>query len=138
MDDQFIGNLTKGFRNVTVSRKRALQLIGGAIAVAAPARVPHVAEAGTHAKPLAVVAATVVDIAPSSGGTFLWSFQGAVVHTESGAQTRLQSSVGIVATVTTDQARTKIVKVLPERAETALENGLGLTVPRDRIAVTLL
>ena len=60
------------------------------------------------------------------------------MHTESGAQTRLQSSVGFAATATTDQARNKLVKVLSERSEAALKNNLGLTVLRDRIAVTLL
>ena len=63
---------------------------------------------GEHAKPLAVVAATLVDIVPSRSGTFLWSFQGAVVHTKSGAQTRLQSSVGIVTTASSAVKRRMI------------------------------
>ena len=54
MGEHFMGNLTNGFRNVTVSRKRALQLMGGAFAVAAPAAVspvPQPAEAGKQRKP---------------------------------------------------------------------------------------
>ena len=67
MGDEIIGNLTNAFRTVTVSRKRALQLIGGALAVALPSRLPQAAEAGNHSKPpLAVASAVLVDITPTA------------------------------------------------------------------------
>ena len=63
MSGQFVSDVTKAFRSVTVSRKRALQLIAGAMAVAVPSRVPQTVEAGKHRKPpLAFVAATVSDV----------------------------------------------------------------------------
>jgi hypothetical protein len=135
MADQFTGNLTNAFRTVSLSRKRALQLIGGAMAVAVPARVPPAAEAGTQRKPpLAVASVVLVDVQPSSNGSITWVFQGVVVHKESGDQVRLNSSLGVIPTLTTEQARQKIVQVVRERAATALGTR---NVPRDRIAVTL-
>src|SRR4051812_1882968 len=95
MSQHFTGDLAKGFRNITVSRKRALQLIGGAIAVAAPARIAPSAEAGKHSKPpLAVASVVVVDIIPTTASTFAFAFKGAVVHKESGKQFSLNSSGG--------------------------------------------
>jgi hypothetical protein len=46
MGGHFLGNLTHAFRTVAVSRKRTLQLLRGALAVAVPARLPEAAEAG--------------------------------------------------------------------------------------------
>src|SRR5215207_1780587 len=110
MGDQFIGDLTKGFRNVSVSRKRALQIIGGAIAVAAPARIAPSAEAGKHSKPpLAVASVVVVDIAPTTVTSFTFAFKGAVLHKESGKQFSLNSSGGFPATATADQVRKEMV-----------------------------
>jgi hypothetical protein len=138
MGDQFTGNLTNAFRTVTVSRKRALQLIGGMMAVAVPSRVPPAAEAGKHRKPpLAVASVVLVDIRPSSGGSFVWLFKGAVVHKEYGVQVSLNSSGGFTATATNDEARKKIVSLVGFRAMEALRDQLGLDVPEDRIAVTL-
>ena len=142
MGEHISEDLGTSITTVTVSRKRALQLIGGALAVATPAvasQFPQAVEAGQQAKaPQAVVAATLLDIVPSSGGTFTWSFHGAVVHLDSGAQTRLQSSGGLAATATKDEARQRLGEIVRERAQTALQNNLGLTVQRNRIAVTLL
>ena len=135
MGDQFTENLTNAFRTVTVSRKRALQLIGGAMAVAAPARIAPSAEAGKHRQPpLAVASVVLVDVLPGSTNTITWVFQGVVVHKESGDQIRLDSSLGVSPTLTTDQARQKIVEVVRERAAAALATR---NVPRDRIAVTM-
>ena len=72
MGDPVIGDLSKTFKTITVSRKRALQVIAGALAVAAPTRIPQAAEAGKHSKPpLAVASVVLVDIRPSSGGSFV-------------------------------------------------------------------
>jgi hypothetical protein len=139
MGDQSTGNLTNAFRSVTVSRKRALQLIGGAMAVAAPAPIAPAAEAGKRAKPpLAVASVVVVDIRPSSGDSFVWLFKGAVVHKESDVQVSLNSSGGVSATATTDQARKEFVSLVRFRAVEALRVPLGKDVPEDRIAFTLL
>ena len=135
MGDEIIANLTNAFRTGTVSRKRALQLIGGVLAVAVPTRLPQAAEAGKHSKPpLAVASVVLVDVLPGSTNTITWVFQGVVVHKESGDQIRLDSSLGVSPTLTTDQARQKIVEVVRERAAAALATR---NVPRDRIAVTL-
>ena len=105
------------------------------MAVAAPARIAPSAEAGKHSKPpLAVASVVLVDVQPSTGGTITWIFRGVVVHKESGDQLRLDSSTSASPTLTTDQARQKIVQVVRERAATALGTR---NVPRDRIAVTL-
>ena len=106
MGDQFTGNLTNAFRTVTVSSKRALQLIGGAMAVAAPARIAPSAEAGKQRKPpLAVASAVLVDIQPSSSDSLTWVFKGAVVHKESGDQARLDTSAGLALTTTAEEGR---------------------------------
>jgi hypothetical protein len=137
MGDQFTGNLTNAFRTVTVSRKRALQLIGGAMAVAVPSRVPPAAEARKHRQPpLAVASVVLVDVQPPPGNdiTITWFFKGVVVHKESGDRVRLDTSVGLLQTLTTDQVRKELVQVVRERAAAALGSH---NVPRDRIAVTL-
>ena len=119
-------------------RKRALQFIGGAMAVAVPSRVPPAAEAGKRRKPpLAVASVVLVDIRPSSGGSFVWLFQGAVVHKESGVQVSLNSSGGFAATHDR-QARQELVSLVRFRAVEALRAPLGQDVPGDRIAVILL
>jgi hypothetical protein len=138
MSEHFTGDLAKGFRNITVSRKRALQLIGGAIAVAAPARIAPSAEAGKHSKPpLAVASVVVVDIIPTTASTFAFAFKGAVVHKESGKQFSLNSSGGFSATATTDQARKEMVSLVRFRVVEALRAPLGKDLPEDRIAVNL-
>ena len=139
MGDEIIANLTKAFRTVTVSRKRALQLIAGVIAVAAPSRVPPAAEAGKHSKPpLAVASAVLVDITPTSLTTFTFVFKGAVVHKESGKQFSLQTPSGsVTATATGDGARKEVLSLVRFRAVQTLRNQLGLEVPEDRIAVNL-
>jgi hypothetical protein len=45
MGEHFYDDLTNAFRTVTVSRKRVLQLLGAAVAVAVPARLPQSADA---------------------------------------------------------------------------------------------
>jgi|SRR5215217_1064044 len=139
MGDQFIGDLTNCFRNVSVSRERALQLIGGAIAVAAPARIAPSAEAGKHSKPpLAVASAVVVSITPGSTTSFTYEFKGAVVHKESGKQFSLRTPSGdITATATGDGARKEVLSLVRFRAVETLRSQLGLEVPEDRIAATL-
>jgi hypothetical protein len=139
MGDQDTRNLTNAFRTVTLSRKRALQLIGGVMAVAVPSRVPPAAEAGKHRKPpLAVASVVVVDVLPSNSTTLAWFFQGVVVHKESGDRVRLDETAALVQTLTTDQARKQLVSAAQTRAVEALQAQLGLTVSKDRIAVTLL
>jgi hypothetical protein len=139
MSEHFTGDLAKGFRNITVSRKRALQLIGGAIAVAAPARIAPSAEAGKHSKPpLAVASAVLVDILPTPLTTVTIVFKGAVVHKESGQQFSLQTPSGsVTATATGDGARKEVLSLVRFRAVETLRNQLGLEVPEDRIAVNL-
>ena len=135
MGEPVFDNLINAVRNITLSRKRALQVIGGAIAVAMPARIAPSAEAGKHRQPpLAVASVVLVDVLPGSTNTITWVFQGVVVHKESGDQIRLDSSLGVSPTLTTDQARQKIVEVVRERAAAALGTR---NVPRDRIAVTM-
>jgi hypothetical protein len=60
-----------------------------------------------------------------------------VVHKESGAQARLDTSAGFAVPATTDEARKKIVSAVRLRAREALTAQRGLTVPDDRIAVIL-
>ena len=106
MSEPFPGELSKVFKNVTVSRKRALQVLGGVIAVAVPARVPRSAEAGKNSKPpLAVASAVLVDVLTTPGGTFTCVLKGAVLHKESGKQARLDPSASFSGTATGDQAR---------------------------------
>jgi hypothetical protein len=110
------------------------------VAVAVPSRVPPAAEAGKHRKPpLAVASVVLVDVQPPAGNgiTITWFFRGVVVHKESGDRVRLDTSVGLVQTLTTDQARKQLVSAAQTRAVEALQAQLGLTVPKDRIAVTL-
>ena len=139
MDDQFSGNLTNAFKTVTVSRKRALQLIGGVLAVAVPSRVPQAAEAGKQRKPpLAVASAVLVDITPTSLTTVTVAFKGAVVHKESGKQFSLQTPSGsLFATKTGDAARKEVLSLVRTRAAETLRSQLGLQMPEDRIAVNL-
>ena len=139
MGDEIIGNLTKAFRTVTVSRKRALQLIGGVIAVAVPSRLPQTAEAGKRSKPpLAVASAVLVDISPTPLTTVTYALKGAVVHKESGKQFSLQTPSGsVTATATGDRARKEVLSLVRFRAVETLRSQLGLEVPEDRIAVTL-
>ena len=137
MGEQFIGDLTKAFKNVTVSRKRALQIIGGVIAVAVPSRVPPAAEARKRRKPpLAFVAATVTinDAFPTA---FRWQISGAVAHPDSNFATTFGTNHDVASNLTTDKVRAEIVARLKVLAEGLLKNQ-GQTVPKDRIAVTLL
>ena len=138
MGEQFLGNLTNALRTVSVSRKRALQLISGAVAVAVPAASHQVAEARKHRQPpLAFVAGALVDAGPGgSTGSFDWTFHG-VVMTEVGSQFKLDTFVVLSATATTDQVRKQAVPQLRSKAATALQNA-NLPVTEDRIAVTLL
>jgi hypothetical protein len=141
MGEQFIEDLTKDTRNVTVSRKRALQLLGGALAVAAPAaasQVPQAAEAGKQRKPpLAFVAVVVTGVfAPDEFG-LNWFLSESLTHPDSGFTKNSTPSVGTPSNLTTDRARAKIVAFRRSIAATTLQNA-GHPVPEDRIAVILL
>jgi hypothetical protein len=120
-----------------VSRKRALQVLGGAIAVAVPSRVPQVAEAGKHRNPpQAVVAGALVGAGPSTAGSLTWTFQGTVVLAI-GSQIRMDTTIELKATATADQVRKDAVPALRAKAAATLHDR-GEDVPEDRIAVTLL
>ena len=137
MGDQFFGDLTNAFRNVTVSRKRALQIIGGVIVVAVPSRVPPAAEARKRRKPpLAFVAATVTinDAFPTA---FRWQISGAVAHPDSNYATTFLTNHDVASNLPADKVRANIVARLKILAEGTLKNQ-GQTVPQDRVAVTLL
>jgi hypothetical protein len=137
MGDQLFGDLSNAFRNVTVSRKRALQIIGGAIAVAAPERVSRSAEARKRRKPpLAFVAATVT-INAAFPTMFRWQVTGAVAHPGSNYATTFLFNQDVASEATTDKVRADIVARLKIVAEGMLKNQ-GPIVPKDRIAVTLL
>ena len=91
MGEQFLADLRNPFRNVTVSRKRALQLFAAAIAVVAPSQIPQSAEARKHRKPpQAFVAGVLADAGPGSPGSLDWTFHGVVV-TETGSQFKLDT-----------------------------------------------
>jgi hypothetical protein len=66
----------------------AAVLIGGA------ALAPDAEARKRRQPPLAVVAGTIVDVLPSTANTFTWVFHGAVMHVESGAQTKLDTTIG--------------------------------------------
>ena len=140
MGEPVFDNLINAVRNVTLSRKRALQVIGGAIAVAMPARIAPSAEAGKHSKPpLAVASVVLVNVEPSGRDVVAWYLKGAVYPTEGGFGALLSLlSTGFSATATADQARKHLQLYVRARAAEALQDQLGLTVPADRIAVTLL
>jgi len=98
------GDLTKAFGNVTVSRKRSLQIFGGAIAASVPSRVPRSAEA--KKKQLAFVAATVRSFELSDDAT---QFDVAVplefVHPDSGFKGAAALQTGIALAPSTDSTR---------------------------------
>ena len=135
MGDHVMGNLTTALRTVTVSRKRALQLIGGALAVAVPARLPRSADAGT--KPLVFVTATVGGITASSPTNFTWQVTGAMAHPGSNFKLTFNLGIGQPSKLTGDKARAAMVALLKNYAAGTLE-GNGQIVPKDRIAVTLI
>ena len=95
MSDPFIGDLTKAFGNVTVSRKRALQFIAGAMAVAVPARIPQAAEAGKHRKPpLAFVGATVTGVTAPDAFGLNWLLSESLIHPDSGFTKNTRHQLG--------------------------------------------
>ena len=137
MGDQIIDDLAKAFRNVTVSRKRALQTIGGAMAVAVSTRLPQSAEARKRRKPpLAFVVATVT-VNAASPAEFTLQISGAVAHPTSNYATTFLMNRGFASNLTTDKLRAEIVAALKTNAATLLKIE-GDTVAADRIAVTLL
>jgi hypothetical protein len=137
MSDPFIGNQTKTVRTITVSRKRALQILAGALAVAVPARLPQAAEAGKHRKPLAFVGATVTGIIPTSPTEFSWQISAAMAHPASNYKNQLGLGLGAPSTLTPDKVRAQIVEALKDKLAANLQAN-GHPVPKDRIAVTLL
>ena len=141
MGEHFMGNLTNGFRTVTLSRKRALQLMGGALAVAAPAavsQVPQAAEAGKHRKPPeAFAVATLSDPTAADETTFRFEVQGAAVQPATKTTVEFAGSTFPAAKASADQMRQQLESGVKDFA--TLEFGArGVTVSRDRIAVTLL
>ncbi len=139
MGEHVIGTLANAIKTAPVSRKRALQLLGGAMAIVVPARVPQAAEARKHSKPpLAVASVVLVNVEPSGPNIVAWYYKGAVYPTDGGSGASLDTSTGFSATATADQARKHLVAIVRLRAADALKEQLGLTVPADRIAVTLL
>ena len=139
MSDLFFSDLTTAIRSVSISRKRALQLIGGAMAVAMPARLPQAAEAGKHHKPpLAFVGATVTDVTPISPLDFRWRLSVAATHPASNKTLDIPNlDIDVVSTWTGDKVRAKIVAELKQQAALGFDLS-GDTVPEDRIAVTLI
>src|SRR5215212_8722028 len=122
MGEPVFDNLINAVRNVTLSRKRALQVIGGAIAVAMPARIAPSAEAGKHSKPpLAVASVVLVNVEPSGRDVVAWFYKGAVDPAEGGFAALLDtSSTGFSATATTDQARKHLLVSVRAHAAEAL------------------
>jgi hypothetical protein len=138
MGEPVFGNLINAVRNVTLSRKRALQVIGGAMAVAVPTRLPQVAEAGKHRKlPLAFVAVAVTDVTALDAFGFQWHVSGSLVHPDSGFTKVITALIGTASNLTPDKQRAAIIANRRDTAVTDLESA-GFPVPPDRIAVTLL
>jgi hypothetical protein len=128
MDEERLGR-----RNVVagVAAGAVAVLVGGA------ALAPDAEARKRKQPPLGVVAGTIVDVLNSTGGTFTWVFHGAVMHVESGTQAKLDTTMGFVANLAPDHARKQLLSGLRLRGFEALK-GLGLSVPSDRIAVTLI
>ena len=105
MGEQFFGDLTNPFRNVTVSRKRALQLIGGVIPVAAHSRIAQADEAGKrHKPPLAFMAATAT-INAARATEFTWEIGGAAAHPASNYATTFLTNHAVASNLMTDKVR---------------------------------
>jgi hypothetical protein len=141
MGEHVIGDLSTGVKTIRVSRKRALQLMGGALAVAAPAaasQVPQAAEAGKQRKPPeAFAVATLSDPSANDETTFRFEVQGAAVHPASKTRVEFAGSIFPDATASADQMRKQIANGV--KAVAISEFGAsGVTVSADRIAVTLL
>ena len=141
MGEQFIEDVSIGVRSVTVSRKRALQLIGGALAIAAPSvasPVPQVAEARKQRKPPeAFAVVTLSDPNAPDENAFRFTFQLPVAHPAS--KTAAGATETIVAGVKSpaDQMRKQPASALMDVTVNQLADK-GVTVPRDRISVVLL
>ena len=141
MGEHVMGDLSNGVKTITVSRKRALQLLGGALAVAAPSavsQVPQPAEAGKQRKPPdAFAVATLSDPSAADETTFRFEVQGAAVHPATKTTVEFAGSIFPDATASADQMRKQIANGVKDVAGIELANS-GATVSRDRIAVTLL
>jgi hypothetical protein len=141
MGEHVIGDLSTGVKTIRVSRKRALQLMGGALAVAAPAaasQVPQAAEAGKQRKPPeAFAVATLSDPIAADETTFGFSFQLSVVHPATKTTGETTGSVFADANASADQLRKQLADSLKGTAALVLSQS-GVSVSRDRIAVTLL
>src|SRR5215213_3719204 len=138
MGNQFVGDLTNGFRNVTVSRKRALQLIGGAIAVAAPARIAPSAEAGKHSKPPLIFVSVTLSIDGTSDGTrFDYGVTGLAAHPTAGKFGGISETINLASNLPPDKVRAAIVANLKSSAVLLLGQP-GEDVAEDRVSVTLL
>jgi len=141
MGEHVMGDLSKGIRTIRVSRKRALQLISGALAVAAPAaaaQVPQAAEAGKQRKPPeAFAVATLADPSAADESTFRFEFQLSVVHPASKTTGETAGSVFVDSNASADQMRKQLASGLKDLAALVLGQN-GVTVSRDRISVVLL
>src|SRR5215218_5938880 len=113
MDEQFMGNLTNAVKTVTVSRKRALQLIGGAMAVAAASRVPQAAEAGKHRQPPLAFVSVAVSVDGTSGGTrFDYGVTGLAAHPTAGKFGLIGETINLASNLPPDKGRAAIVAQL--------------------------
>jgi hypothetical protein len=141
MNADFIGDLTTTIRTVMVSRKRVLQVFGGVIAAAVPARLPQSAEAGKHRKPpLVFVSATVTDIAATTSNAFTYSIVASYGYPSYSFD--LKGKRIIDPTISSDVAaatlRGFIATEVKANVLSDMQDSYGVTVPLDRIAVTLL
>jgi len=138
MGEHFFGDLTNAFRNVTLSRKRALQLIGGVMAVAVPVRLPQAAEAGKNRKPPeAFVVATLSDPFAPDETAFGFTAQASVVHPATKTTAEFAPSIFADSKASADQMRKQLASGLKDTAVGVLASN-GVIVSGDRIAVTLL
>ena len=139
MSARFIGDLTNAVRNVTLSRKRALQVIGGVMAVAAPARLPQSAEAGKHHKPpLVFVAVAVTEIYPPSSFEFILHMSVGVAYPSIDFRDFYTIQRTLSSNLTPDKLHAAIAAEVMDYVAGDLQGNSGITVPADRIAVTLL
>jgi len=139
MSEKLISDMTNAFRNVTVSRKAALQLFGGVMAVAVPARLPQAAGAGKHHKPpLVFVAVTVTEIYPPSSFEFILHMSVGVAYPSIDFRDSYTIQRTMGSNLMPDKLRAAIAADVMDYVAGDLQGNSGITVPADRIAVTLL
>jgi len=133
-----MGNLTNAVKTVSVSRKRALQLIGGAMAAAVPARLPQATEAGKHRQPPLVFVSVTLSVNGTSDGTrFDYGVTGLAAHPTAGKFGGISETINLAANLPPDKVRAAIVATLKSSAVLLLGQQ-GEDVPENRVSVTLL